>query len=955
MDDEPASQEETASNLLEINIDELPDGSSASASVPSWASGSTANPSNAPPIANLGNATHMEAAEGPSNPLLSRPMTQRRTASASILPPLASPEPIPSQATFESPLRSILVSSPPTSSLSANTALASLSAAPASSSSSPFAALASAGARRVLAKPNESSFSLPATGSTEHPPMLALEKDDDDPGAILGSPGDPRALNTSTTLSRLFAADEGTTPGALSRYPSHLRSLSSNGRSLNDTSTLTGHLFHHGFLVGRHSDITVHAFGESYRLHKLLLDRVPFFSSAFAGGWAESSAKEMMLHPEDIDSNITKTAFELAIKRIYGTSFPVQEDQIATNLFATACWLGMSELIDSCVDAILRQMQPTTLYDLIKLVTNNYYGKAGERILSSAKAMLCRDGWEMPYQAWDNIPAEIIREIIGGDPFFIPSEWERWFLATKILNRKLKAKAIEAGLVSRDGHFIHPKPSTLRFFAIRFDTVYRRESGFASARHVTEKDEPWVALYTSPDISPLLVLLDEGIHYVHLRFEQLQQIRSHRDVLGVPILPEKVISDALWMSMELRQRILNSHDNDLELGLAEVADEQDQYWMEESTSPPAAAKGKQHAADLETQPQDSAAESDSWDGNGRPRKFWIPVSDVSCIMGGARDANFSGNTPGGAEWAMQASRLSASLEPSDVAWASDFVLDSGRPLSQSLPNPAPPRYSNFPPFRFSAEFPSPRTLKDKKRVYSHTVFYLGSLWNLYIQRVNTSKNQQLGIYLHRAKESSPSDDPLAQVVPASVDDRIGQLEREMLLRKERRNRHWRDSDSDNPTSSGFGRLSGSNVNDQPLTGDSSMAQKDEGPDQIRSTLASPDYANLLRSPSSRNARILESDADDEELLRANRRYNVPAMPPYLDTRPVIKTYFKIYSPDKNGRLLSIYESAPEKFVVSKSWGWKSSQSAFEDGSGSGYDMGRAKDGKLRYMVVIGNV
>jgi BTB/POZ domain len=895
-------------------------------------------------------------AEGSLNPFLARPLVQRPAASASIIPALSPSEHSSTQAIFESPMRSMLVSSPPTSSISANTAHASLSAAPASSSSSTFAALANAGARRVASKPNDSAMSLPVIGSSSNAPIIAMEKDLDDPGAVsAGSVEDARTLNTSATLSRLFAADESLTPAPISRNLSQLRTLSGAARGLDDTSTLTGHLFHNGFLEGRHSDITVYAFGESYKLHKLLLDRVPFFSSAFSGGWAESNAREMVLHPEDIDANITKTAFELAIKKIYGTTFPPQEDEAATSLFATACWLNMPELVDSCVDSILRQMQTATLHELIKLVTNSYYGKAGDRILSSAKALLCREGWEMPYSAWDNIPSEIIREILGGDPFFVSSEWERWFLATKILNRKLKAKALDAGLISSDGHFLYPKPSSLRFFAVRFDTVYRRESGFASARHVAEKDEPWVALYTSPDISPLLVLLDEGIHYVHLRFEQLQQIRSHRDIFGVPVLPEKVISDALWMALELRQRIMNAHENDLELGLTELADEEDLGWQDEPATLSISSKGKQLATSPKLIPEDNKVESDSWDGNGRPRKFWIPSNDVSCIMGGMREANLSGSSVGGVDWSNQAARFSTGLEPSDVAWASDFVLDGGRPLSQSLSNPAPPRYSNFPPFRFSAEFPSPRTLQEKKRVYSHTVFYLGSLWNLYIQRQFTkAKTPQLGIYLHRAKESSPSDDPLAHLVPASVDDRIGQLEREMLLRKtQRRNRLWRDSDSDNPSSAGFGRRPKTNVDERLLPSEIPLAQKDEGPEQIRSTLTSPDYSSL-RSPTSRNARLLDSDAEDEELLRANRRHNVPAMPPYLDSRPVIKTYFKIYSPDKNGRLLSIYESSPEKFVVSKSWGWKSSQATSEDGS-PGHDMGRAKDGKLRYMVVIGNV
>lgn len=700
-------------------------------------------------------------------------------------------------------------------------------------------------------------------------------------------------------------------------------------------------------MEGRHSDITIYAFGTRYKLHKLMLDRVPFFSSAFSGGWAESLSNEMVLEPEDIDTNISKAAFELALKRIYGTQFPIQEEQEAVSLFATACWLDMPELVDSCVDAILRQMHPNTLHEFIKLVTKSYYGKAGDRILASAKAMLCREGWEMPYHAWDRIPSEIIREIIGGDPFFVPSEWERWFLATKILNRKLKSKAIEAGLVSSAGQFLHPKPSSIRFFAVRFDTIYRREAGFASARHVTEKDEPWVALYTSPDVAPLLVLLDEGIHYVHLRFEQLQQIKVHKDILGVPVLPEKVISDALWMSMELRQRVLNAGQDDLELGITDVADEQEQDVSEQPEIQSASAKGKQKERDIEEALQ--LLESDSWDSNAKPRRFWIPSSDLSCVMGGTREANSTTSVITGAEWAGQAARMSASLEPAELTWASDFTLDSGRPSSQSVANSAAPSFSKFPPFRFSAEFPNPRTLKEKKkRVYSQTVWYAGSMWNLYIQRMHASKNQQLGIYLHRAKDSSPTDDPLAQVVPSSVDDRIGQLEREMLMRKtERRRTYWRDMDLDTLGGSNTGRGSMPDIHERAS---STVAEKDEGPDQ---EVRSPEPRQpLVRSSTSASTRMMDSDEEDEELLRANRRYNVPTMPPYLDNRPAIKTYFKFYSPDKAGRLLSIYESAPEKFILSRSWGWKSPQLNNDEG-GNSYDMGRGSQG-LRYMVVLGN-
>ncbi|KIW49487.1 hypothetical protein PV05_11161 [Exophiala xenobiotica] len=893
----------------------------------------------------------------------SRPLSQRRTASASqVLPATHVDQCIPA-ASFEPPLRSIFVSGPPTASISANTALASLSAAVSSGNAGPLAALTNAGgSRRINGRAGDAASTL-SPGLNSRQLMINPEKDVDDPTTnSTTNTFDFGPASTPATVSRLFVPGDAPSPG-ISRGPSYMRPMPGIVRGLSDTTTLTGHLLHYGFEQGRHSDITIHAFGRAYRLHKLLLDRVPFFASAFSGSWAESSAKEMTILPEEIDSNITRSAFELALKRIYGTQFPMQEEEEAIGLFATACWLDMPDLVDSCVETVLRQMQPSTLAGLIKLVTNNYYGKSGDRILASAKAMLCREGWEMPYEYWDEIPAEIIREIVGGDPFFVPGEWDRWYLATKLLNRRLRAKAIENGLVSPGGRYLHPKPKSLRFFAVRFDAPY---SIAGHNRYVSEKDEAWIGLYTATEIAPLLVLLDEGIHYVHLRFEQLQQIRTHRDILGVPILPEKVISDALWMSMELRQKVLNSRDGDIELGLSEVADDYEVVLAEQDSI---MIKGKGREQD-ERSEAGQEMESGSWDGNGKPRKFWIPSHDVSCVMGGTREACVASNSTTGADWSTNAARLSASLEPTDVAWALDFtgqnVIESGRPPSRSYSPEGAPRFSYYPPFRFSAEFPNPRSLKEKKRVYSQTVWYAGSLWNLYIQRVNNSKSQQLGIYLHRAKDKDPNDDPLAQFIPATVDDRIGQLEREMLLRKnERRNQIWRanedarglDADREDDTFVS-GEFDSADVRSGEV--DTTAANRRLGLGESAShnkTSQTPSSAGAFTGESTSilsGAQMLDEDGEDEELVRRNRKYNVSTMPPYMDSRPTIRTYFKIYSPSKAGRLLSIYESAPDRFDVSKSWGWKSSQMQLDDGI-SVDSAKTSKEGKLRYMVVIGNV
>lgn len=878
---------------------------------------------------------------------------------------------------------------------------------------------------------------------------------------------------------------------------------------MNETASLPDHLYTKGLLGGRHSDIAIIAFGHQYNLHRIILDRAPFFSTALSEPWLESTAKEVPLHPEEIDSNITQTAFELALKRLYGCGVAEEEDAEAIGLFATGCWLEMQDLVESSIDSILRQMGSDNLAPLIRLVTNNYYGRAGERILSSAKAMLCRDGWEMPSRYWDGIPGDIVREIVGGDGFFISGEWDRWLLAKKVLDRRLKQRATEAGLINQDSKTKVQAPESLAFMAVRFDGVYR-QNAITAGRGTPDSHHPWLALYTHPDIEPILVLLDEGIHYIHLDFEQLQYIRSSRDVLGLPVMPERVITNALWMGMELRQKVLNCRDLDLELGLSRPAEQ-----PSAPTPTPTPSKGKNKAGDSTTVAKMEDYEdmdSGSWDANGRPRKFWIPSTDCNIVMGGNAEPVV---TTSHATQAFQrhASRMSATLQPEDVQWATDF---GSSPSNNAEPGarPTPPplgrttaageegqpgsiAYSHFPPFRFATEFPNPRGLKERKRVYSRTVFYAGSLWNVYIQKVRSVKNPQLGVYLHRAKEreadevtaSTLSSTGVATVgsTAGSVDERIGLLEREMLLRSEQRRerRHRRataaaaevpervasrtlnttplaldQNDSNNNTaavdagadSSGSAgdveqqqrrldsRNSGLAALNRRQRLETSLDNNDGGQQLLLGTVPMPlhpadweseastddddEDADFIAPsgaggrPSYQQDRGMSSSAAAGAGAGVGRQHNqnlnqrqhqhqhhyraastaaaaaalaprTPTVPLYVDARPTIKTYFKIYSPSKGGRLLSVYESAPDQFNFSQSWGWKSSTlmldegmnnggedggvggaaaagivgAGGEDGGGAAAGLGRRRsgaggsraEGKLRFMVVIGNL
>ena len=100
----------------------------------------------------------------------------------------------------------------------------------------------------------------------------------------------------------------------------------------------------------------------------------------------------------------------------------------AVGLFATGCWLEMQDLIDSAIESILRQMAPETLAFLIRLVTTNYYGRPGDRILESAKAMLSRDGWEMPCRKVRRLTFyRAIWSVIMDEPYILALYIIQWF------------------------------------------------------------------------------------------------------------------------------------------------------------------------------------------------------------------------------------------------------------------------------------------------------------------------------------------------------------------------------------------------------------------------------------------------------------------------------------------------------------------------------------------------
>ena len=773
-----------------------------------------------------------------------------------------------------------------------------------------------------------------------------------------------------------------------------------------DSSALRNHLYTRGLLQGRHSDITVLAFGERYNLHRLILDQSPFFCKALSGPWLESNAQEIKLHPEGTDTNITQIGFEITLKHLYGCDISQEVDEEAIGLFATGSWLELHAIIDASVKSIIAQMEPSNLAHLICLFTFNEYGRPGQKVLNSAKAMLFSHGWEMPLKFWDGIPGEIIKEIVGGDSFYVYTEWDRWVLAKRLLDRRLRDHAYELGLIARGAKQITQAPCLPSLTAIR--------SGHASGgvttsgnQNKTTVHKQWKALYTDPDIEPLLVLLDEGIHYMHFEFEQLEFIKRSQDVFGLPVVPENTLSSALWKQLVLRQRVIGANDKQEELGISRL-----QETLEFETTQISTGTSSKNGRVTYCKTDESGSDQGprTWDADGKPRKFWIPIADAMAFYGDSTDQpeEPSRSSHGGS------GRGSMLIEVDESEWTRESTspLNSIPPGATNRKSRNQPRYTEFPPFRFCVELPHPRFLQEKNKIYSRTMSYAGSLWNIYIQKLQSTGNVQLGIYLHRTNEENGK----SATGPGGRWGEKRETERDIdaayrRLNWKRLKRHYHPPDTrkylSNPNSA---RLSGDDTDGSSRAGAQehyrhSAEELRDHPRQTilakhdtvgsyksrhsvhsstsslsRSTLQMPSSGEHLdlsqaeaistSSPTTADA-ASESDDDDPRISYPDptNSKSKACLPAYIDNRPTVRTYFKIFSPSKGGRMLNVFESAPDTFNFSQSWGWKSTTLMSDDSAEQPEEVvegGKDNTGpsssahdvdppKLRFMVIIGNL
>ncbi|KAJ7171876.1 hypothetical protein C8R43DRAFT_27915 [Mycena crocata] len=250
------------------------------------------------------------------------------------------------------------------------------------------------------------------------------------------------------------------------------------------------------------------------------------------------------------------------------------------------------------------------------------------------------------------------------------------------------------------------------------------------------------------------------------------------------------------------------------------------------------------------------------------------------------------------------------------------------------------RWTLHPPFRFGAEFWDADALPEKARLYSHTVWCGGSLFNAYVQVVRKKGAVQLGIYLHR---QSTLDLPGASAPRGEAPPPLQRGPRERQ-----------------------GSLVGHGPSQTHARGPSLPA--------IMPLPASPHYSPSIHPPTRSTTPVsvsaslpstLSSQLSGLSLNGGAYTIQAPVSPPapYRDPRPSVSAYFTISCASATGASQTRFASAPDVFSVSQSWGWKSSSLRTEeyievaeaDGRPVAGVAVRPKEVSLRACVVLGLV
>ena len=666
------------------------------------------------------------------------------------------------------------------------------------------------------------------------------------------------------------------------------------------TPYISNYLFVNGLLKGEHYDVIIEAFGKKYKLHKLFLDKSPYFKSLFS--WSKStlnnninglnSDDETEDEEEDLKSDYRKVyrlqfdmdentedmiytkrkSFELAISRLYGVANLVEEYKISYNMIEIGQYLAIPEIVCTATDFIVKNMDINNLAENLRFAITSNYGSASQRIIENGKGILCSNGWENGPEKWDRIPTTVISEVVGEDYFFVPTEWDRCIFIIKLIER-------------------------------------RQEQLKSSKKNTSIYD----------DVEPIKKVLNAKVHYCNISPLQLQELEEMNDINGNPYIEPQVLHSALWQTVQLETLVSRSQD-------------------------------LLHLDSLILSPQ-PPSNNTKW--------FKVPTKDET-LSGLPKELDELLDQSLSKTLHNQLNADDAKSTQADDLTNSNNNLLNMKKASEVLYNWTkinPFRFSVS--FANVSELSTDKRVYGKTFWYAGSYWNL----YLQKSHITSKNSYQIGVYLHRAHNGISNSQSKSGMINSDVfADNINY--KSMPKKYPRKDSLSSFPTTTTTTSIPYNRTNTQldssidnlemNMIDLSISDDMLSPSITNSPQQ-RLSHSSPnlDIPNLssLRTRS----RSPSKSPNKYKSAHQDRRYNnnSNSIMHYEDERSAIKVYFIIFTPSRRSKpTITSFLSVPNDFSKSQSWGWKSNNMCVfnEDGT-----FATGQDPNLKFMILLGNI
>ncbi|EGG08915.1 uncharacterized protein MELLADRAFT_115898 [Melampsora larici-populina 98AG31] len=753
----------------------------------------------------------------------------------------------------------------------------------------------------------------------------------------------------------------------------------SNFQSSNHLN-LTNHLFRFGLLNSQFNDIRIKCFGRVYQLHRLVLSQVDFFHALFSGPWnestIESSKSDQPLISIRFPPQVNRSSFEYCLSHLYGHS-PLLVPPPWAYVSGEPLLLGRTH---SLLTRAASKSPPNRWVNISdeelaweQLLTIPNLQPASPTFLVSL--LVCSDYLGMSDLAQDTIqlirktitPFTIVRYLTFSDGRSIDDEMtelERNQSCSTLeqisqldpITTSSTTTSIHELQVSRNESFEFIKESNLNSEHQHHSIEDNQEeediilSHGAPAQQIGQACASWLSKWSTELLSLEEALIDQdefellpiGSHESRVleRWPWLKrpEMRIWREIGGLSSKWIRVLisSDALFISRDISGPIDQSSSSSAGIGgeweryglARRVVELRERERMRLSIE---TGFQEDHPTKILPDPELCRIFEDgiyfshltfeqlSFISNDRSsitnqkfvrskslqRAHWLAtefrgkLSQDHHLTHPIQDLH-QDDLPVYVIPEDRTSRLDELNTPSQLT--DSFFFGLGRDMITSLPIPTdvnPNRlYTRFEPKRFSAEFVNLSRLRERDRLYSlppsnvigsNTILYAGSKFSCYLQRVRQGSliEPQLGVYVHRLSEGIESEQDRMMGADSNSNSNSNAS---MALANSLRQLQLQPS-----------------VGTHSLFGEGSRLRSALGPRALTGTLQHQHQHHHSNHHS--NQPIGGKSNGDSN--------------PNPNSNGVIDAYFVLRVGTMDGTSGTIFESAPDGFAKSQSWGYRS--------------------------------